>query len=45
MHSLTALGSEQERLFLVLEQMTSLAALGTASQFGDFIFDVLAFSL
>ena len=43
--SRTAPGTDQEPSSLVLEQMPLLVAPGTASQFGDFIFDVLAFSL
>ena len=42
-HSHTAPGMEQEPSSLVSEQMPLLAALGTASQIGDFVFDVLAF--
>ena len=44
-HSPTAPGTEQGRSSLASEQMLMLVALGRASQFGDFIFDVVAFSL
>ena len=44
-HSPMVPGTEQERSSLASKQMPLLAALGMASQFGDLIFDFLAFLL